>query len=132
MAEIERFHLPAPIFEAPPGFTCAVLFGRKPLVEMDRSERVRACYLHACLKYVNREFLTNASLRKRFDIKAATPASAASIASRYIREAVQAGYIKPLDEQAGRRRMSYAPFWSGGLLTKFYLTSALPSKQIFS
>ena len=132
VAEIERFHLPAPIFEAPPGFTCAVLFGRKPLVEMDRSERVRACYLHACLKYVNREFLTNASLRKRFDIKAATPASAASIASRYIREAVQAGYIKPLDEQAGRRRMSYAPFWSGGLLTKFYLTSALPSKQIFS
>ena len=111
VAEIERFHLPAPIFEVPSGFTRAMLFGRKPLAEMDRSERVRACYLHACLKYVNREFLTNASLRKRFDIQAATPASAASIASRYIREAVEAGYIKPLDRQAGRRRMSYVPFW---------------------
>ena len=52
-----------------------MLFGRKPLAEMDRSERVRACYLHACLKHVNREFLINASLRKRFDINAATSAS---------------------------------------------------------
>ena len=114
VAEVERFQLPAPIFEAPPGFTRAVLFGRKPLAEMNRSERMRACYLHACLKQVNREFLTNASLRKRFGINAATSASAASIASRYIREAVEAGYIKPFDEQAGRRRMSYVPFWAAG------------------
>ena len=112
VAEIERFALPAPIFEAPPGFTRVVLFGPKPLADMDRTERVRACYLHACLKRENREVLTNASLRKRFDIDAATTASAASIASRYIREAVQAGVIKPVDEQAGRRRMSYMPFWA--------------------
>ena len=80
---------------------------------MDKADRVRACYLHACLKHVNKEFLTNASLRERFDINAATPASAASIASRYIREAVEAGAIKALDEQAGRRRMRYAPYWGG-------------------
>ena len=113
VAEVERFQLPAPVFEAPTGFTRAILYGRKPLAEMDKAERVRACYLHACLKHVNREFLTNASLRERFDIDAATPASAASIASRYIREAVEAGAIKPLDEQAGRRRMRYAPHWGG-------------------
>lgn len=112
VAEVERCQLPAPIFEVPPGCMRAALFGRKPLSEMDRSERVRACYLHACLRHVNREFLTNASLRKRFDINAATTASATSIASRYIREAVEAGRIKPLDEHAGRRRMSYVPFWA--------------------
>ena len=112
VAEIERFQLPAPVFEALPGFTRATLFGRKPLAEMDRSERMRACYLHACLKYVNRDFLTNASLRKRFDIRAATSASTASIASRYIREAREAGYIKPLDAQAGRRKMRYVPSWA--------------------
>ena len=114
VAEVERFQLPAPIFEAPAGFTRTILYGRKPLAEMDRTERVRACYLHACLKHVNGEFLTNASLRERFDINAATPASAASIASRYIREAVEAGAIKPVDEQAGRRRMRYTPYWGGG------------------
>ena len=111
VAEIERFQLPAPVFEVPPGATRAILFGRKPLTEMDRSERVRACYLHACLKHVNGESLTNASLRKRFAIKAATPASATSMASRYIREAVAAEVIKPADAQAGRRRMRYVPFW---------------------
>ena len=117
VAEVERLQLPAPIFEVPPGSTRAVLFGRKPLAEMDRAERVRACYLHACLKHVNREFLTNASLRERFDIKAATPASVASMASRYIREAVEEGYIKPLDEHAGRRRMRYLPFWGASETT---------------
>lgn len=114
VAEVERFQLPAPVFEAPTGFTRATLHGRKPLAKMDRTERVRACYMHACLKRVNGEFLTNASLRERFDINAATPASATSIASRYIREAVEAGAIKPVDERAGRRRMRYAPFYWGG------------------
>ncbi len=129
VAEIERFQLPAPIFEAPHRFTRATLFGPKPLAKMDRSERVRACYLHACLKHVNRDFLTNASLRKRFDIKAATSASTASIASRYIREAVEAGYIKPLDARAGRRRMSYVPSWAASDSQGFYLTSAQKSER---
>ena len=35
---------------------------------MDRDDRIRACYLHACLKYVNREYLTNSSVRERFGI----------------------------------------------------------------
>ena len=47
VAEIERHHLPAPLFEAPPNFTRVVLFGRKQMADMDRAERVRACYLHA-------------------------------------------------------------------------------------
>ena len=118
VAEIERFQLPAPVFEVPPGSTRAILFGRKPLAAMDRSERVRACYLHACLKHVNGESLTNASLRTRFPIKAATSASATSTASRYIREAVEAGVVKPADAQAGRRRMRYVPFWARAQRTR--------------
>ena len=129
VAEVERLQLPAPIFEMPPGCTRTVLFGPKPLAEMDRSERVRACYLHACLKHVNREPFTNASVRKRFDIKAATAASVASIASRYIREAVEAGYIKPLDEQAGRRRMSYVPFWAASELARPHLTGTTENEH---
>lgn len=123
VAEIERFQLPAPVFEVPPGATRAILFGRKPLTEMDRSERVHACYLHACLKHVSGESLTNASLRKRFAIKAATSASATSTASRYIREAVAANVIKPVDLQAGRRRMRYVPFWVSSAPEDARLTS---------
>ena len=29
-----------------------VLFAHKELADMDKTERVRACYLHACLKHI--------------------------------------------------------------------------------
>ena len=75
---------------------------------MDKAERVRACYLHACLKYVSREFLTNASLRERFGVEEKNKAAV----SRYIREAVDTGLIKPFDEDAARKLMKYVPFWA--------------------
>ena len=106
--EIESYHLPAPLFEVPPGSTRAVLFAHKNLADMDGEERVRACYLHACLKYVMRDFLTNASLRERFGIKPNNKA----VASRRIREAMDAGMIKPYDENASRRMMKYVPYWA--------------------
>lgn len=73
---------------------------------LERLTRVRACYLHACLKCVTSSFLTNTSLRERFGIKQENRASV----SHYIREAVNAGEIKPFDEHAGKRMMKYVPF----------------------
>jgi len=108
IAQIEIYQLPAPLFEVPEGFTRVVLFAHKPLIAMDKAERVRACYLHACLKYVSREFLTNASLRERFGVEEKNKAAV----SRYIREAVDAGVIKPFDEDAVRKLMKYVPFWA--------------------
>ena len=108
VSQVELYQLPAPLFEVPPGSTRVVLFSHKPMAEMDATERVRACYLHACLKYVMRDFLTNASLRERFGIKESNKA----VASRRIREAVHAGKIKPFDEHAPRRLMKYVPFWA--------------------
>ena len=82
VAQVEAHQLPAPLFEAPPGFTRVVLFARKPMAGMDRVERVRACCLHACLKHVSRDFLTNASLRERFGVATNNKA----MVSRRIRE----------------------------------------------
>ena len=107
--QAELFQLPAPLFEVPPGFTRTVLFAHKPLTAMDKSDRVRACYLHACLKYVQGEYLTNSSLRDRFGITQKNRA----VASRYIREAVDAGMILPLDAQAAHKLMKYIPYWAG-------------------
>lgn len=105
--QVELFQLPAPLFERPEGFTRTVLFSHKPLSEMDKADRIRACYLHACLKWVMRDYLTNASLRVRFGIEEKNKASV----SRYIREAVESGMIKPFDEGAARKLMKYVPFW---------------------
>ena len=33
---------------------------------MDKEDRIRACYLHACLRYVQRDFMTNTTLWERF------------------------------------------------------------------
>jgi ATP-dependent DNA helicase RecG len=52
--------------------------------------------------------MTNSSFRKRFAIK---PESA-SQASRFIREALNAGAIKPYDPEVRDRDRSYVPFWA--------------------
>jgi len=108
VAQVEMEQLPAPLFESPSGFTRTVLFSHKDMKDMDKTDRVRACYLHACLKYVNRGYLTNASLRKRFGIAEGNKATV----SRYIREAVNDGKIKPYDPDSGRKSMKYQPFWA--------------------
>ncbi len=105
--QVELFQLPAPLFETPEGFTRAVLFAHKPLSGMDKTERVRACYLHACLRYVTRQPMTNASVRERFGI---APASKA-MASRLIREALEAGAIRLESEGVADKLRAYVPFW---------------------
>lgn len=75
---------------------------------MDKADRTRACYLHACLKFVNREFMTNSSLRDRFGIESKNSATA----SRMIREALEAGMIVPHDPSAAQKLMKYVPRWA--------------------
>ena len=104
----EKFQLPAPLFEVPDDSTPVVLFAHRPLSKMDKHDRVRACYLHACLKHVNREFLTNTSVRARFGLDQNNSATA----SRIIKEAVEAGVVMPVDETAAKKLMKYVPWWA--------------------
>ena len=108
VSQTERFQLPAPIVEEGSHYTRVVLFGHRPLSGMDRSERVQATYLHACLKYVNREYVTNSSLRERFGIEARNSARV----SRLLAEAVREGVIVPHDPTAARKQMRYVPWWT--------------------
>lgn len=106
--QTELYQLPAPLFETTGEHTRAVLYAHRDLKEMDKADRIRACYLHACLRYVQRDFLTNASLRERFGVKEKNKAAV----SRYIREAVEADMIRPVNEDASRKMMKYLPFWA--------------------
>lgn len=108
VAQVEMEQLPAPLFESSLDSTRTVLFSHKDMKDMDKTDRVRACYLHACLKHVGGEYLTNASLRKRFGIAEGNKATV----SRYIREAVNDGKIKPYDPGSARKSMKYRPFWA--------------------
>lgn len=106
--QTEFYQLPAPIFETTGDCTRAVLFAHKALKDMDRADRSRACYLHACLRYVERNPMTNSSLRERFGISEGN----AAMVSRIIREAMDDHLVKPYDPEQGRKYAKYLPFWA--------------------
>ena len=106
--QTEFYQLPAPLFETTGDCTRAVLFAHKALKDMERDDRSRACYLHACLRYVERNPMTNSSLRERFGI---TESNAAMV-SRIIRETMEDKLVKPYDPDQGRKYAKYLPFWA--------------------
>ena len=104
----ELWQLPAPDFRIGEKNTTVVLFAHKKFEDMDRKDRVRACYQHACLRYVSNQKMTNQSLRERFRL----PESRAETVSRIIADAVDEGLIKLDDpENKSRRYAKYLPYW---------------------
>ena len=104
----EISQLPAPKIELFETSTRVTLYSELPYTNMSPEDKLRACYLHACIKQVQGEQLTNSSLRERFGIK---DSSAGSI-SRLIKDAVRLQLIKPLDPNTAPRYMKYIPFWA--------------------
>jgi ATP-dependent DNA helicase RecG len=103
---VEQYSLPPADFQNREQSFLATLYGPRALKELSKTERLQACYWHACLKYVEGDRLTNASLRQRLDI------AGASAASLLIRDAVAHGLIKQYDRLAGARSRSYVPIWA--------------------
>jgi ATP-dependent DNA helicase RecG len=76
---------------------------------MGKSDRIRACYQHAVLRYISGDFMTNASLRERFGIAEKNY----SMVSRVISAAINENRIRPADPSAGaRRHAKYVPYWA--------------------
>ena len=106
---VEAHQLPPPDFKTVGDNTVAVLYAARKFAQMDPTERVRACYQHACLCHVSSMRMTNTTLRKRFGIEDKNY----STASRIIAEAVKAGLIRPHAPDSGSKKMaSYVPFWA--------------------
>lgn len=108
VSQTEFYQLPAPVFEVSEEHTRVTLYSYKPFNEMEKEEKRHACYLHACLKYVSKDYLTNSSLRQRFGLDD----KGSSTASRIIKDAVEAKKVKPLDPNTAPRYMKYIPFWA--------------------
>lgn len=109
VAGAEVYQLPAPDFRVDDIRTTAVLFAKKEFHDMDRDDRIRACYQHACLRYVTNRRMTNQSLRERFKL---TKEKSETV-SRIIRDTLATTKIKPVDPEAvSKKYVQYIPFWA--------------------
>ena len=106
--QTEVYQLPAPAFEATDSHTRCFLFAHREFKHMAKQDKIRATYLHSCLRYVKGELMTNSSLRKRFGIDD----SNSSMVSRIIKDAVDAGKIRQHENGVSRKFMRYEPFWA--------------------
>lgn len=106
---IEIFQLPAPKFIRGEDYTRVIVYAPTSLTKMNPDDRIRACYQHTCLNYVNNQPVNNQSVRKRFSISK----NNVSLASKIITETLESGLIKPSDPQSTSKKFaSYVPFWA--------------------
>ena len=108
VSQTELYQLPAPVFETTEEHTRVILFAHRELADMDKADRLRACYLHACLRYAQRDYMTNSTLRERFGIE---PRNSATV-SRIIGDTIEAGLIRAYDDSVGPKARKYLPCWA--------------------
>ncbi|MBC2022125.1 transcriptional regulator [Listeria booriae] len=108
VAETEEYQLPAPLIRLYEEHLKVSLFAHKSLNDMTREEKIQATYMHACLKYVEQDAMSNQTLRERFGLIDTKN----SVASRIIKEALTEGKIKAIDPNTSTRYMKYIPHWA--------------------
>lgn len=109
ITSIEEMNLPAPEFEEYEDSIRVIIFAHKDYSKMTEEERIRATYQHCCLKFVNKEIMTNTTLRERFKIDK----NNSSTVSRLIAIAIEKGVIKDFDPNGNTKKFKkYIPFWA--------------------
>lgn len=105
----EVYQLPAPVFRVDHRRTVAIVFGPRLFDDMERSDRVRACYQHCALRFVMRQPMTNRSLRERFKLRE----DRSSLVSQVINATEEDGLIKRDPSPGNSRKLArYLPYWA--------------------
>ena len=89
-------------------FTKTTLFAKVPFELTTKEDRMRTCYLQACLAYVNFEGISNSDIRKIFGLGE----NEKSKASRLLTSAVEGKYIKVMNPDTAPRYKKYIPYWA--------------------
>jgi len=105
---VEKAVLPAPNFIKGDFYTKVIIYSKKNFSEMTKEDRIRACYQHCCLKYMENEKMTNKSLRERMGITEKNY----PMASKIIKETIISGLIKEYSlENKSKKYTCYIPYW---------------------
>lgn len=105
---MQDLKIPAPKVETADDFTRTKLYYYPLLTKWTKEDKIRTCYLHTCLKYVNEEEVSNSTMRERFGLDDKNMASA----SRIIKETLEVGLIKLADGTAAPKMRRYIPYWA--------------------
>lgn len=89
-------------------FTKVVLFAKVPFDITTKEDRIRTCYMQECLAYFNFGAIGNSDIREVFGLTDKESYKS----SRVIKDTLDAGLIKPLDENTAPRYMKYIPHWA--------------------
>ena len=89
-------------------FTKTILFAKIPFDMITKEDKIRTCYMQACLAYVNYEAIANSDIRELFGLTSKQNYKA----SRIIKDTLDANKIKPVDENTAPRYMKYIPYWA--------------------
>ncbi len=103
----EEDKLPAPRINIYEGATNVSLFSYISFSNITMTDKLWSTYLHACVRYIEGQALTNSSLRKRFGLKD----TAAGSISRLIKEAMKRNLLKQVDPDTAPKHMRYVPIW---------------------
>jgi len=104
---IEVSQLPAPEFQSEEQYTRITLFSYRDFKNMNRTDRIRACYQHSCLRWMSRNFMSNATLRERLGVDSKNY----SMISRIIRDTIDQKFIKSADSDNKSNKKKYIPWW---------------------
>ena len=88
-------------------FTRAVLFAKVPFDMISKEDRIRTCYMQACLAYINFSGISNSDIREVFGLTIKEKAKA----TRIIQNTMDEGLIKILNPDTAPRYIRYVPFW---------------------
>ena len=88
-------------------FTKVVLFKKVPFEIITKEDRIRTCYMLACLAYINFSAISNSDVRRTFGLE-----DNKVKASRIIKDTLKANRIKLVDEKASDKNKRYVPIWA--------------------
>lgn len=89
-------------------FTRVTLYSKIPINLIGKRDRIWTCYMLACLACVNSKAISNADVRRVFDLSD----SQRALASRIISDTYNEGLIRLVDLEAPPKTRRYLPFWA--------------------
>jgi predicted HTH transcriptional regulator len=105
---IEKSSQGSPLFEDFGDATVVTLYNKANFTSLSVDDRVRACYQHAQIAYLDDKAITNSSLRIRLGLNKNQSASATGV----INETIKRGLIRAVDPDQGNKNSRYVPYYA--------------------